>query len=126
MSFCPKCGNKIDEEMSFCPKCGAPLKGAKPSAAPESTYRGYEKAEKQEKHEKEEKGEKYEKRGRGFIGPFIGGIILIFLGLISYLQIMGWIGARETGALFLIAIGIIIVIVALFSATLATRRHPRT
>ena len=26
MSYCPKCGNKIDESMAFCPRCGA-IKG---------------------------------------------------------------------------------------------------
>ena len=27
MSYCPKCGNKVDETMVFCPQCGASLKG---------------------------------------------------------------------------------------------------
>ena len=27
MSYCPKCGNKVDETMAFCPSCGASLKG---------------------------------------------------------------------------------------------------
>ena len=26
MSFCPKCGNKIEETMTFCPNCGTALK----------------------------------------------------------------------------------------------------
>jgi uncharacterized membrane protein YvbJ len=24
--FCPKCGNRVEEEMVFCPRCGASLK----------------------------------------------------------------------------------------------------
>ena len=28
MSYCPKCGNKVDETMAFCPRCGASLKAA--------------------------------------------------------------------------------------------------
>ena len=71
MSYCPKCGTKVSEEMAFCPKCGAPLKAEKPpTEAPPTGYRS-EKAEKAEKHEKQE---------FGFIGSLIGGLILIFFG----------------------------------------------
>ena len=28
MSYCPKCGNKVEETMVFCPHCGTSLKGA--------------------------------------------------------------------------------------------------
>jgi uncharacterized membrane protein YvbJ len=31
MSYCSKCGNKVEESMTFCPNCGAPLKTAAPS-----------------------------------------------------------------------------------------------
>jgi predicted lipid-binding transport protein (Tim44 family) len=124
MSYCPKCGTKVSEEMVFCPKCGAPLKAEKPpTEAPPTHYRS-EKAEKAEKYEKQEKGEKTEKHEKqefGFVGPLIGGLILIFFGLMSYLQVTGFIGKEVVGALFLILIGIIIIVGVIY----ATRRHPR-
>jgi len=131
MSYCPNCGNKLDEEMAFCPKCGAPLKVKQPPAeaaripAPVRTEKA-EKHEKGEKEEKREKTEKYEKREFGFMGPLIVGLILIFLGLMSYLQLTGFIGREIAGALFLFIIGIIIIIVGIYAAMMAARRHPRT
>lgn len=84
MSYCPKCGSKVEEEMSFCPKCGAPLKDQRPTVEAKTTYRRDEKAEKAEKNEKAEKHEKHE---YGFVGPLIGGLILIFIGAASYLEV---------------------------------------
>ncbi|MEM3010376.1 MAG: zinc ribbon domain-containing protein [Candidatus Bathyarchaeia archaeon] len=133
MSNCPKCGAKVKEDMSFCPKCGAPLKAEKPpaeAAAPASSTRRGEKAEekaeeKGEKHEKAEKAEKYEKREVSFIAPFIGGLILIFLGVMAYLQVTRIIGREVAGAIFLIVVGIIIIIAAFYAMTVAAKRHPR-
>jgi len=129
---CPKCGAKVTEEMAFCPKCGAPLKAEKPkeqpvaAPAPSIVYRG-EKAEKHEKEEKGEKGEKgeraekHEKREFTFIGPLIGGLVLIFLGVISLLQITGRINKEILWALFFVVIGILIIV----GAIMASRRHPK-
>jgi len=117
MSYCPKCGAKVEEEMTFCPKCGAPLKAERP----QEWRRRAEKGEKAEKHEKGEKAEKYEKREFGFIGPLIGGLILIFLGLTFYLQLLGYRVWEIAWAFFFIIIGIIIIIGTIY----ATRRHPR-
>jgi transcription elongation factor Elf1 len=88
MSYCPKCGNKVDETMVFCPRCGASLKGTAPSqAAPAPVYRRRdeksEKNEKQEKNQQPEKGEKQEKGEHGFVGFLIGGLILITIGLFN-------------------------------------------
>jgi hypothetical protein len=127
MPNCPKCGSKVDEEMSFCPKCGAPLKAAQPSAetrpAP-APIRG-EKAEKHEKREKGEKTERHEKREFGFIFPFLGGIILILLGLVSYLRVTGFFGREIEGAIVLIVIGVVIIIGTLYALMVAARRHPK-
>jgi len=114
MPYCPKCGTEVSEEMAFCPKCGAPLKG------PPAGYRP-EKAEKSEKEEKREKTEKYEKREFGVIGPLIGGLILIFLGLMFYLELTGFARREILWAFFFVIIGIIIIIGAVYAA----RRHPR-
>lgn len=133
MTECKKCGYKTSEEMSFCPKCGAPLKAETVSAEERSAaptrYRG-EKAEKYEKKEKEEKTEKHEKHEKGqyaFIGPLVGGLILIIIGLMSYLHITGVL-TRETReilwAFFLIVVGIVIIFGGLYATMMARKRHP--
>lgn len=125
---CPKCGTKVTEEMAFCPKCGAPLKAKppeQPAAAPAPTaYRG-EKGEKREKEEKGEKGEKHEKRGYTFMGPLIGGLVLIFFGFMAYLQIYGLLRSDIAGATFLLVVGVIIIIAAIYMAMTSSRRSPR-
>jgi cation transport ATPase len=137
MPYCPKCGSKISEEMSFCPKCGAALKVEQPSVAeappqapPALPYRAEkgEKREKQEKEEKHEKGEKTEKREKqehGYIGPLIGGLILILVGFIFYLEITTMIASGVLWAFFFVIIGIIIIIGAIYAASMASRRQPQ-
>jgi hypothetical protein len=140
MSYCPKCGSKISEEMTFCPNCGASLKTVQPAVAapPTAPPRGEkaEKGEKQEKREKEardqrekrEKGEKHEKRQYGFAGPLIGGLVLIFFGLMLFIGLINPSGTNWgiLGAFFVVIIGIIIIIGAIYAATMASRRHPST
>lgn len=135
MSYCPKCGTKVREEMSFCPKCGAALKVEQPpaEAAPPAPYRA-EKAEKHEKREKREKGEKeerekaekHEKREFSYIGSLIGGLILISIGLIFYLALTTSINVAVIGAFFIVIIGVIIILGAVYAAMMASRRHPET
>jgi uncharacterized membrane protein YvbJ len=123
MSYCPKCGAEVREEMSFCPKCGAPLKAA---PAPAETRPGeYRRHEKAEKSEKQEKGEKHEKSEFGFLGPLIGGLILIFLGIAIYIRIAGMHEETIVWASFLLLVGVIIIVAALYGAFVLTRRHPR-
>ncbi len=140
MQYCPKCGNKVDEDMSFCPNCGAALKVEQPSvgatvpppapSAPPAQYRTekgekHEKREKQEPHEKGEKAEKREKQEHAYLGPLIGGLVLIVLGLIIYLQLTTAIASEVLWALFLVVIGIIIIVGAVYAAMMATKRQPR-
>jgi hypothetical protein len=128
VSYCPKCGSKISEEMSFCPKCGAPLKveQAATEAKPRAYRRG-EKAEKGEKTEKAEKTEKHEKHEYGFIGPLIGGLILIVLGLTAYLRVSGVVtDEKYIWAFFLVLIGLVIIVAAVYTLIMAARRHPKT
>jgi len=131
MSYCPKCGNKVDETMAFCPRCGASLKGVPTGqAAPTQPFRRRdEKSEKNEKNEKQEKNEnreKQEKGERGFIGYLIGGLILITVGLFSVLQISGYFVADsgQSWALMLLVIGIIIIAGAIYMAVIARRHSP--
>ena len=130
MSYCPKCGNKIDEMMAFCPRCGASLK-ADPSnqPTPAQQYRRDEKSEKNEKQEKQErpeKGEKQEKGEQGFIGYLIGGLILITLGLFSVLQISDYFkDPGQSWAIMLLIIGVIIIVGAIYVAMGARKRSPQ-
>jgi cation transport ATPase len=140
MSYCPKCGSKVREDMSFCPNCGAAIKAVQPSAvtpqpapAPQP-YRAEkqekqekrEKQEKEERQEKREKTEKHEKREYGYVGSLVGGLILIFLGLMFYIGLTNPIGWGAIGAFFVILIGIVIILGAVYVATTAARRHPET
>jgi predicted lipid-binding transport protein (Tim44 family) len=132
MSYCPKCGNKVDETMAFCPRCGASLKAVPPGQpAPAQPYRRRdeksEKNEKQEKSEQPEKSEKPEKGEQGFIGYLIGGLILITLGLFSVLQISGYFTADsgQSWAIMLLIIGVIIIIGAIYVAMVTRKRSPK-
>lgn len=132
MSYCPKCGNKVDETMAFCPRCGASLKGTPTGQpAPAQPYRRRdeksEKNEKQEKQERPEKGEKQEKGEHGFIGYLIGGLILITLGLFSVLQLSDYFKSDpgQSWAIMLLIIGIIIIIGAIYVAIVARKRSPQ-
>lgn len=134
MPYCPKCGNQVDENMIFCPRCGASLK-VEPSARASASYPQYrrkdEKSEKQEKDEKNEKNEKnepekYEKGKYGFIGWLIGGLILIIIGVFSILNIYYVFDSRVGWSLFLLTIGIIILVGAIYIAAQARKRSPTT
>jgi uncharacterized membrane protein YvbJ len=129
MSYCPKCGNKVDETMAFCPRCGASLKGTAPSqAAPAPAYRRRdeksEKNEKQEKNQQPEKGEKQEKGEHGFVGFLIGGLILITIGLFTLLRLSDYFTSGESWAVMLLVIGIIIIVAAIYLATVARKHNP--
>ena len=129
MPNCPKCNSRVTEAMSFCPNCGASLKATPaqaPSPAPAMPVRQekQEKQEKGEKQEKTEKGEKHEKQGAALLGPIIGGIVLILLGVMAYLSIAQPSIQPMLGAYFLVIIGIVIIVAALYGAMIATRKHP--
>lgn len=125
--YCPKCGGEVSEEMSFCPKCGATLKAGQVSVEtrPTTARRRDEKAEKHEKDEKDEKGEKHEKREYSFLGPFIGGLVLIMLGLTAFLEVTGTFNRTLVWAVFFVVVGLIVIIGAIYGAMLASRRHPK-
>jgi predicted lipid-binding transport protein (Tim44 family)/ribosomal protein S27AE len=131
VSYCPKCGNKVEETMAFCPRCGASLKPAAPGQpTPTQPYPRHEKAEKNEKQEKQEKNqnpEKHEKGEHGFIGFLIGGLILITFGVFALLQISGGIFSSGQGfAIMLLIIGIIIIFGAIYVAMTSKRHFPKT
>jgi len=131
--YCPKCGNKVEENMAFCPRCGAPLKAeapvqAAPAPAPQRGEKA-EKGEKQEKREKQEpeKGEKHEKGEYGFVGWLIGGVVLVLIGFFAWLHFAGYLSWGAAWALVFLVIGVMIIIIAaLYLTTTARRRHPTT
>jgi heme/copper-type cytochrome/quinol oxidase subunit 4 len=129
MVYCPKCGNQVEANMTFCPRCGAPLK----AEAPVQVVRRNEKAEKQEKGEKSEKqekqepekSEKHEKSEFGFMGWLIGGLILIVIGVLAFLNVYNHFVTTAVGwALILLVVGVIIIIVAIYFAMTAKKRTP--
>ena len=133
MSYCPNCGNKVEDTMAFCPRCGASLKAVppgQPAPPPAQPYRGRneksEKNEKQEKSERPQRGEKQEKGEAGFIGYLIGGLILITLGLFSVLQLSNYFtDPGQSWAVMLLIIGLIIIVGAIYVAMVARRRSPQ-
>jgi len=117
MPYCPKCGNQVDDTMTFCPRCGASLKvdsGARATTPPYSPqYR-----------QKGEKAEKQEKGSYGFVGWLIGGLVLITIGIFSILSINFNFDVRQGWAFFLLIIGIIVIVGAIYIATQARKRSP--
>ena len=94
MSYCPKCGNKVEETMAFCPHCGTSLKVAatpgQPAPAPQGLIADKKKPKRMRNKRKIrilKKGEKQEKSEHGFIGFLIGGLILITIGIFSLLEL---------------------------------------
>jgi len=106
LPYCAKCGADLPEDAKFCPACGAPV--GPPERVP------YEKHEKREKREKEEK-EKYEKGAGDTTGP------IIVLGVIFFLASAYTIRWENWWPLIIIAIGVIVLVVALTAAA----RSPR-
>lgn len=123
MPYCPKCGNEVTEEMEYCPKCGASLKAAKVSRR--EAYEKHEKHEKQEKAEKAEKTEKHEKGEASRFWVLIVGLIIIVIGATSLASMLLNIPNLWRGAFFLVIVGIVIIIFAIYGATRATRRSPQ-
>jgi hypothetical protein len=130
MSYCAKCGNKIDEEMAFCSKCGAPLKAGVDSGYHTHTRRNEkaEKNEKQEKNEKDEpeKNEKQEKNEYGYAGWLFGGLILIVIGVLSVLQLSDMISLETMGPILLLIVGSLVILAALYYLISARKRMPAT
>ncbi len=124
MSYCPKCGNEINETMAFCPHCGTALKGPPTDQTAPSQQTTLEKDETTEKNQYPEKIEKQERMEHSFIGHLIGGLVLITIGVFALLQLSGNFGSSGQGlAIMLFIIGIIVIVGAIYVA-LTSRKHP--
>lgn len=124
VSYCPKCGNKVEETMVFCPHCGTSLKGAAtPSQAqPAQTLQN----EKQEKKQNPEKSEKHEKSEYGFVGYLVGGSVLITIALFALIDLTHPSNSSQDLAAMLLIIGVIIIIAAIYVAITIWKRIPAT
>jgi uncharacterized membrane protein YvbJ len=136
MPHCPKCGAEVDEKMVFCPKCGASLQMKQPAdyreewRARRREWREQRREARRqrmqtEKREKGEYWEKTEKHEHMLIGPLIGGLILIVLGILVYFSLSGSLNGQVLGASFLVLVGIVIIGFALYIALILERRHPK-
>jgi len=119
MPYCSKCGREVSGEENYCPKCGANLR-----SRPYREIR-LERDEKQEKEEKGEKDEKHEKREASLVGPIIGGLVLIFIGVCFYLVTLGAISFLTIGPFLLVFLGVLIIIAAVLAILSASKRNPR-
>ena len=134
MPNCPKCGADVEDGMAFCPKCGAALKPAEEADwRQEMRQKRREWREQRRKWREErraarrgEKSEKTEKHEHPVIGTLIAGSILILLGVLVYFTSTATLTSELAGAYFFIIVGIIILVLAVYAALLAARRHPRT
>jgi uncharacterized membrane protein len=109
----------------YCPKCGASLRAERVSRRTNEKEEKREKDEKQEKGEKGEKAEKQEKGETSRFWAFAGGLILMILGIVSFVTIFFNVREPWRGASFLVVLGVFIVVVALYGAVKASQRSPR-
>lgn len=111
-TYCSNCGASLISGAAYCSKCGARVgTAAAPSGAPSGGYRERQyRHEKQEKQEKREKNEKQEKgRGGSIVGPIIGGLILIWLGVTYFLEQSHYLPSDTWWAYFITGIGVILI-----------------
>ena len=132
--FCHNCGAQLVPGAIYCQRCGTPVPGAAPPAGsavpspatPGPAYPNYpyrRRHEKQEKNEKNEKGEKGEKGGKGFgiIGPVVGGLILVWLGVTFFLAQNGTLVWSNWWAYFIAGIGAILILQGILMFGLSRR-----
>ena len=100
--------------MKYCPKCGASLTAE--TARRPGAYEKEEKQEKEEKHEKEETSRFW---------ALIGGLFLVLVGVVSIITAFVDLPQPWRGALWLIIVGAVIMVVAIYMAIRASGRSPR-
>ncbi len=126
MTFCPKCGSKVEETMNFCPNCGIQLKTAAPSqpspAAPPQEQRKPAENTRQTEQEKEQKHVKAE---YGFMYYLVGGLVLITIGVFAILELTNpALTAGQYLIVMLLTIGVIVIAASIYVALSGRNRMP--
>ena len=116
--------------MIFCPKCGASLK-VEPQASQPVDWREQRRQWREQRRQwrREHEGEwaeKHEKHEQAFMGPLIGGIVLVVLGLLIYLGITGALNWQVLQPLFLVFLGLIILVGGLYAYSIRKRYITKT
>lgn len=109
--FCHRCGSPLPGDAAFCPRCGAATVPSTTIAPPPQQPPTWQRHEKGEKHEKREKSEKGEKSAHGgMLGPIVGGLVLIWLGVTFFLEQNGNLPSDIWWAYFITGIGVILIV----------------
>ncbi len=121
MSYCPRCGNKVEDTMTFCPNCAGTLKEPTPQTQtqpiPTPTVNPQIEQNPEKNPKTKEKGE------HNFMGYLIIGLVLIVFGAFSVLNISGGYFSGGTGwTIMLVLIGIIIIGGALYTVFPSLKR----
>lgn len=127
MPYCPRCGAEVAPDSKFCLKCGASLlEIGRPHRAkyPEK----HEKGEKREKKEKGEKSEKQEKREKEEMNTSVQlgvGVVVIFAGILFFIQSAGLLQLRTVWPYIVIIFGVAVILLGIIASRSASRRNPR-
>jgi predicted lipid-binding transport protein (Tim44 family) len=122
MSYCPRCGDKVEETMAFCPSCGGSLKDPAAIRQPESTQ--LVKENKKVEGSPEKSNQTKEKSDKSFASYLIGGLVLIVFGSFSALSITGYFTGGQGWAIMLVLIGATVIGGGLYIAMPARKHNP--
>ncbi|MDY9923010.1 zinc ribbon domain-containing protein [Methanobacterium sp.] len=78
MVYCHNCGTKNEDDAEFCSKCGEPLRDVR------DDYEGRRRHHHRDDRYYRQRNECFGLPHGNIIGPLIGGIILILIGLASF------------------------------------------
>jgi uncharacterized membrane protein YvbJ len=108
MVYCHNCGTKNEDDAEFCSKCGEPLKDV----------RDYDDERYHRRHHRDDRY--YRQRQECFglphgniIGPLIGGIILILIGVSAFTGFEIW---QYFWQVIVIILGVLIIVGAIYGA----------
>jgi uncharacterized membrane protein YvbJ len=118
MAYCPRCGNKNEEDAAFCKNCGAPMHGA-----PDKYDRQRDRDQRCE-----------EDCGGGPAGHgwrIFWGVIIILIGLAIFFEVvlkelaktypdLSWVNSFQWGWIFG---GVVALVIILVGVRVITRRH---
>jgi len=121
MTYCLKCGSKVEDTMTFCPECGTQLKEAAPtqstSSEPSSKQDNPTTNVEPPKPLTSPKVKEHERAEYSFIKYLVGGLILITVGISAILELTNpALASGEYLALMLLVVGLILIFGAVYYA----------